>query len=277
MLNGEACLERCLASLAEQADPGAGVEVLLVDNGSTDGSPDIARRFDGKVRLLREPVRGAYRARNHGVAGARGDIVAFTDSDCVPERSWIRNIVATFGDPRLAVLCGKRLPGGASSLLSDVLDYENAKADFVFGSEDAALYHGYCCNMAVRRSVLAELGPFAERPRGSDTLFVQRVVAERSLGSVRYAADVVVTHLEMDGLATYFRKVFLYGHHRRRHRDRRTARALTFGERMQVFRNTVTTGQYSTGRAAALLGVLGVGSLAWSLGAGSGRLRAARR
>ena len=84
MLNVEAYLERCLVSLANQANPGAGVEVLVVDNGSTDGSPEIARRFEGKVRLLREPVRGAYRARNHGVAAARGDIVAFTDADCVP-------------------------------------------------------------------------------------------------------------------------------------------------------------------------------------------------
>jgi len=93
MYNAERTLAACLDGLAAQDHPRGEHEILLVDNGSTDASASIARRHPG-VTLLSEPRPGAYAARNHGLRRAQGDVIAFTDPDCVPHPSWIREIVS---------------------------------------------------------------------------------------------------------------------------------------------------------------------------------------
>jgi len=84
--NGAPYLADCLASILAQTV--APLEVLVVDDGSTDESGDIARSFGRPVRCLRQPHAGVSRARNHGVAEARGDFIAFLDADdlLVPQK-----------------------------------------------------------------------------------------------------------------------------------------------------------------------------------------------
>ena len=269
MYNAERTLALCLDGLAAQDHPRDAHEILLVDNGSTDASVSIARRYPG-ITLLSEPRPGAYAARNHGLRQARGDVIAFTDPDCVPDPSWIRAIASAFADPGLELLCGRRLPGRRSAVLASIADYENTKDGFVLDGGDEELYYGYSSNMGVRASLFGRLGPFLERPRGADTLFVRTVARERSCAAIRYLPTAVVTHLELDGLSTYYKKVFLYGRHRRRNNPILRTRPLAFAERMAVFRTTVKAGRYSLARSAALLGALGIGSLAWILGSASG-------
>jgi glycosyltransferase involved in cell wall biosynthesis len=269
MYNAERTLAACLDGLTAQDHPRDAHEILLVDNGSTDASASIARRYPG-ITLLAEPRPGAYAARNHGLRQARGDVIAFTDPDCVPDPSWIRAIALAFEDPGLELLCGRRRPGRRSVVLASIADYENTKDGFVLDGGDEELYYGYSSNMGVRASLFGRLGPFLERPRGADTLFVRKVARERSCAAIRYLADAVVTHLELDGLSTYYKKVFLYGRHRRRNNPILRTRPLAFAERMAVFRTTVKAGRYSLARSAALLGALGIGSLAWLLGSASG-------
>jgi len=268
MYNAERTLAACLDGLAAQDHPRGEHEILLVDNGSTDASASIARRHPG-VTLLSEPRPGAYAARNHGLRRAQGDVIAFTDPDCVPHPSWIREIVSAFADPRLELLCGRRLPARPSAVLASIADYENTKDGFVLDGADEDLYYGYSSNMGVRKSLFERLGPFLERPRGADTLFVRKAARERSCAAIRYLPTAVVTHLELDRLSTYYRKVFLYGRHRRRNNPILRTRALDFAERMAVFRTTVRAGGYSLARSATLLGALGLGSLAWFLGSAS--------
>jgi glycosyltransferase involved in cell wall biosynthesis len=80
--NVEEYLEECLESL--QAQQFTDFEVVMVDDGSTDGSPDVAQRFvdaDPRFRLIRQPNGGLGAARNWGVQAARGEFLAFLDSD----------------------------------------------------------------------------------------------------------------------------------------------------------------------------------------------------
>ncbi len=83
--NGAHCLPRCLDSLRKQTHPR--VEIIVVDDGSTDGTPDLVRP---PVRLLSTGGRkGAGAARNVGARGAAGDVLFFTDSDVVAPPEWI--------------------------------------------------------------------------------------------------------------------------------------------------------------------------------------------
>jgi len=74
-------------------------EVVVVDDGSTDGSGEAAESAAGlDIRLVQTPGVGAVEARKRGVVASRGEILAFTDSDCIPDPAWLENSVAAFVD-----------------------------------------------------------------------------------------------------------------------------------------------------------------------------------
>jgi len=102
--NAEQTLSSCLESLLNQTLPHEKYEVIVVDDGSTDRTAEIARIYD--VRYLFQNNRGPAAARNHGARVAQGHIVLFTDSDCVPVPNWIEEMTTPFSDPELAAVKG---------------------------------------------------------------------------------------------------------------------------------------------------------------------------
>lgn len=82
----------CLERLERQTLAGP-VEVIVVDNGSTEDMAPVRRRF-AQMTWLSEAMPGSYAARNRGIAAARGRILAFTDSDCLPEPQWLEHAAA---------------------------------------------------------------------------------------------------------------------------------------------------------------------------------------
>ena len=94
--NVERYLERCLDSIATQSYPD--LEVIMVDDGSTDGSAEIARRYEQKYahfRLIQQENRGLGGARNTGVAAATGDYIAMPDSDDWVHPDYVARLVET--------------------------------------------------------------------------------------------------------------------------------------------------------------------------------------
>jgi glycosyltransferase involved in cell wall biosynthesis len=92
-------LERCLSALDTQSYPADCYEVIVVDNGSRVDPAPLVSRFS-RARLERESQPGSYAARNRGLTIARGEILAFTDSDCVPAHDWIERGVASLAGCR---------------------------------------------------------------------------------------------------------------------------------------------------------------------------------
>jgi glycosyltransferase involved in cell wall biosynthesis len=86
-------LARCLRSLEAQTFPRERMEVLVVDNGSSDASAQVARGF-AFVTVLEESRPGSYCARNRALGVARGEFVAFTDSDCEAAQDWLASGIA---------------------------------------------------------------------------------------------------------------------------------------------------------------------------------------
>ena len=94
--NAAGTIRVCLAALEQQSVPSSDYEVIVVDDGSTDDTPDIVSHEFPGVRLLRQKNAGPAAARNNGALAAQGEYVFFTDSDCRPLRDWIERMSAPF-------------------------------------------------------------------------------------------------------------------------------------------------------------------------------------
>lgn len=108
--NRREILERCLDALVKQTYPR--FEVIVVDDGSTDDTPEFLDRFGADhpelaIRILRnESSIGANPSRNRGIRESGGEFVAFEDSDCMAEQDWIEQLVAGFASEQTAAVTG---------------------------------------------------------------------------------------------------------------------------------------------------------------------------
>jgi glycosyltransferase involved in cell wall biosynthesis len=174
VLNEARRVTACLDALAAQ-EGAPSFEVIVVDNGSRDATPDLVRTHRIGARLETEPARGPYAARNTGLAAARGEIVTFTDADCLPDPRWLAEGVA-------AIDAGADLAGGR------VVQMGTANPS-VWERYDRATYldqdlyirverFAATANLFVRAKVFADLGGFVPQLTASgDQELGQRATA----------------------------------------------------------------------------------------------------
>jgi glycosyltransferase involved in cell wall biosynthesis len=263
--NTAAFLPECIAALKDQDYDHSEYEIIMVDNNSTDGSAQILAGVEG-IRLLSEAKQGAYAARNRGLMAAKGDVIAFTDSDCMPDGGWLQSIARRLANPRIQVVLGSRRPHLDNGLLRLVYDYEDAKAELTIGVSRAEAHYGYTNNMAVRRSTLNTYGPFNERPRGGDTLLIRTIVDGEGVTCATYDPRMKVIHAEVASVATYWRKVFIYAKSFSHYSQLVSARPLNIRERLRAFHATVASNGYTAWSAAVLAMLLLGGMASWSIG-----------
>jgi glycosyltransferase involved in cell wall biosynthesis len=189
--NGCDVIGRCLSALQQQTLPADQFEIIVVDNGSTDGTADVARSFPG-VSVYLEQRPGSYAARNLALTHARGRFVAFTDADCRPDQSWLeRALEAADRHPDAGVLAGHIAlfeDGDGSSPLCT--EYERL---FSFPQSFAARGNCATANWMSRREIFATLGGFDERLKsGGDREMALRI---REAGfPLVYVPEMVVWH-----------------------------------------------------------------------------------
>jgi GT2 family glycosyltransferase len=161
-------LDSCLRSLLA-LDPPA-LELIVVDSCSSD---DAAERLCASypVRYLREPAPGLSRARNRGIVEAGGDLIAFTDDDCVVDPGWLRGLDEAFADPLVMMVSGYVAPleleTPAQYLFQAHGGFERHFEPRIFDGArhspvQSAGLPGPGANQIYRRSVFAEIGLFAE-------------------------------------------------------------------------------------------------------------------
>jgi len=98
--NEEKNLPACLDSLLKIDYPDESIEIIVVDNGSTDRTREIADQF--RVKLFRDDSKNVSGLRNLGVAKSTGAIIAFIDADCVASEDWLNNAAVYFNDSKIA-------------------------------------------------------------------------------------------------------------------------------------------------------------------------------
>jgi GT2 family glycosyltransferase len=207
--NRAAYLDVALASLvAQQCD--VNFEVLVVDNGSTDATPALLERWgrdDQRVRVVREARPGLSRAKNAGVAAAKGRALLFTDDDVVVSERWLASLVEALESHQaeLVVVGGKILPvphdlGPWPAWFDDVALPDAGLLDLSDREPVVAPQYVWGANMAVRSELFERLGPWDETvgrrgdERGTfeDTELQDRVRAAG--GSVWFCPGAVLRH-----------------------------------------------------------------------------------
>jgi glycosyltransferase involved in cell wall biosynthesis len=153
--NGAATLRECIVGVLSLDYPR--FEVIVVDDGSTDESAEIARSLGARVISTLGAGLGA--ARNTGIEAARGEIVAYIDDDAWPDRDWLRFIAAAFNTTDHVAVGGPNLPPpDATGVAACVANAPGGPVHVLASDTEAEHLPG--CNMAFRRDALIAVGGF---------------------------------------------------------------------------------------------------------------------
>ena len=153
--NGDKLIEECLESLRACDYPN--LEVIVCDDGSTDRTRQIARRFP--FRLIELPRMGLSGARNAGIEAASGDVIAFMDADAACHPEWPYHLVLSLEDENVVATGGPNLPVPGVGFVERVVSRSPGGPVEVLVGDDRA-EHVPGCNMAFRREALEEIGGF---------------------------------------------------------------------------------------------------------------------
>jgi GT2 family glycosyltransferase len=209
--NGERRISACLHALSRQITRRE-FEILVVDDGSTDSTAAVVKRFAG-VRLIRQANAGPAAARNRGAREARGSILLFTDDDCIPEPNWMDAMLAPFGDPEVVGAKGVYRTQQSSVIARFVqIEYED-KYRLMARERDIDFVDTYSAGF--RRDRFLQIG-------GYDTSFPVACAEDVELSyrmavrgwKMKFVPDAIVYHTHPDQLGSYLRKKYKFAYWR---------------------------------------------------------------
>lgn len=203
----DACrLQNCLLALENQTYPQNHYEIIVIDNGSHESVEKSIDHF-AHVSVLMEKRPGSYAARNRGIASVKGEVIAFTDSDCIPRPDWIEKGVANILHyPQCGLVAGKiNLFFKNPRQLTPVELYESLMA-FPQKTYIEKLHFGATANMFTLKSVFDKAGLFNDKLQsGGDREWGQRVF---SLGYKQvYAKDTCIDHPARSSFRQLYQKL----------------------------------------------------------------------
>lgn len=213
--NAEATLQNLLDPLFDQKH--GDFEVIVVDDCSRDTTPLIAQSYRCALIRLKENHGPAY-CRNLGARNAGGDILVFTDSDCMPCQGWLDHIQRHFSEEVVDAIMGAVVVP-PSNLIGDSISALGfpAGGDIGFDKIWKVDRRGFTdslssCNCAIRKDVFWEAGGFDESfpyPGGEDSLLAYAL--KRLNYRIKYCPDVIVRHSARNSIGDFLKWQFRRG------------------------------------------------------------------
>ena len=203
--NGGADLRELIRHLERQTLARDRFEVVVADDGSTDGSCAGVETGDGFIRILAGPPLTSYAARNRAAMAAQSDVIAFCDADCRPEPEWLESGVAALESAdvvagRIRFTVPRRYTAWT---LLDMELFKNHARQVKAGVAETA-------NLFVRRALFRDLGGFdATVAEYGDFDFVERAVARGA--KLVYTPEAVVWHPARTSARSLLRALWIYG------------------------------------------------------------------
>lgn len=215
--NRQALLRRCLDAATTQRYPD--YEVIVVDDGSTDNTGEMVRdEFPQACYLRQEPNRGPAAARNRGIAAATGEVIAFTDDDCLVPADFLARLAEGYQQHPEVAGVGGYLEAPDSILRHNIFaQFEAYVTHRVYHAGPEPYVGGFECpaggtnSMSYRKQVLEEVGGFDEIfpvPGGEDADLKWRVVQR---GYFLLYVPVKVLHLHEYTLTRFWKQYYTHG------------------------------------------------------------------
>lgn len=207
--NGESTIAACIESVLRQSYPKESYEIIVVDNGSNDGTADLLEAYSNHIEVYDESKRGAAAARNRGISTARGESIAFIDADCVAHQDWLANLIRPLRNGTLGMVGGQIRTTNPDSPIERFGDsiHDHARAITEFN-----VPYVISMNAAARRDLLHKVGLFDER-------YLRYQDAELSLRmsclgyKFFYVPDAIVYHENESSLTGLFKEGCTHGYH----------------------------------------------------------------
>ncbi len=211
--NAERTLEKVIDACLNQDCPKDSLEVVLVDDGSVDSSSEIAKRYvNHSLRYIYQENAGPAKARNTGWKDSSGEIICFTDADCVPEKGWVSKLVACYSSQDIGGVGGSYSIANRDKLLSACIHEEIRERHLRMPR--VVNYLG-SFNLSYRRKVLEEVGGFDESFRqasGEDNDLSYRVIKKGY--TLIFNEDAKVGHYYPESLIKYLKQQLVHGYWR---------------------------------------------------------------
>jgi glycosyltransferase involved in cell wall biosynthesis len=209
--NGERTIEECIKSLLNLEYPKEKYEIIVVDNNSADNTVEIVKKYP--VRLLHEKKQGPYAARNLGIKNAKGEIVAFTDADCIADKGWLRQLIKNFKGATIAGVGGEILSYNPKTLVERYSDKSGILSQKSFlNSKFRGLKMPFIAtaNAAYKKGILNEIGLFDDSFLiGGDVDLAWRVLLKGY--RIVYAPKALIYHKHRTTPYALFKQFFGYG------------------------------------------------------------------
>jgi glycosyltransferase involved in cell wall biosynthesis len=209
VLNGAATIGDLLLSLRKQIAVPSMMEVIVVDNGSTDSTVDVASSFS-EVQLLHAERRGPAAARNVGLMEARGEIILHCDADTVASRKWVADLAGCFRDTATVLAAGKTLSFPPSTPVEHYLaatQLYDAEVNIV----RPVLPFVASMNMGVRRDAALAIGGWNEEMMTSEDVDFSTRLLARYPSKIGYAPQAVLLHRNRSTEKALKRQAWTYG------------------------------------------------------------------
>ena len=205
--NGAKTLERCLESLRRIEYPD--YEVILVDDGSKDDTEEIASR-NPWITYLRQENSGLSMARNVGARAATGEVLAYTDSDCMADPQWLYFMVGTLLSGAYAGVGGPNVSPPAENWIQACVAAAPGGPNHVLLTDQIA-EHIPGCNMAFYKWAFERVGGFDPeyRKAGDDVDFCWRLQQDGQI--IGFSPSAIVWHYRRFTLAAFRKQQNGYG------------------------------------------------------------------
>ena len=205
--NAERTMDACLASLRTLRYPN--YEILVVNDGSTDRTLEIAQRYP-EARIFSQENKGLSVARNVGIENATGAIVAFTDSDCVVDPDWLTYLAYKFVHSGFVAVGGPNLPPPEAARIPACVAASPGGPTHVLIDDEVA-EHIPGCNMAFLKTAIDEIGGFdpIHRAAGDDVDLCWRL---QNYGyAIGFSPAAMVWHFRRNTVTAYLKQQMGYG------------------------------------------------------------------
>jgi cellulose synthase/poly-beta-1,6-N-acetylglucosamine synthase-like glycosyltransferase len=206
--NAKNTLNRCVESLLEQTYPKDKYEVVMVDNGSKDNSKEILQQYP--VIIEESLAQSSYAARNKGIAAAKGEILAFTDADCIADKYWIEKGVNGFNKQNVGAVAGEvkgfKPANYIEEYLVDKQELSQEKTSKIY-----FLPYAKTANVFYRKDVFKKIGGFPkEWISAGDADLAWRMQLETKY-KLEFITEAFVYHRHRSTLASMFKQTIKWG------------------------------------------------------------------